>query len=239
MGLHAFFTQHGVSRKLAEQYRKTGWIDSVGVGAFVRRGDKVGWQGALYAVQAHAGKAVRPGGRTALELTGLAHYLRLGSGSRVDLYGPPGERLPRWFLQHDWAVELRYFGTSLFAAEEGTNALGVTTKAFGDFSLALSSPERAILEVLEGVPGVTAFAEAQQLMEGLPTLRPKLMQQLLEACTSVKVKRLCLYLADVTQMPWRAAIKDARIDLGSGKRQIVPGGKLNARYGITVPREAA
>ena len=52
VALHAFFTQHGVSRKLAEQYRKTGWIDSVGVGAFVRRGDKVSWQGALYAVQA-------------------------------------------------------------------------------------------------------------------------------------------------------------------------------------------
>ena len=237
VGLHTFFSQHGVSRKLAEQYRKTGWIDSVGVGAFVRRGDKVGWEGALYAVQQHAGKAVHPGGRTALELFGLSHYLGLGPGRRVDLYGPPSERLPRWFLQYDWAVELRYFGTSLFADDEGADAVGVGTKAFGEFSLALSSPERAMLEVLEGVPGVTAFAEAQQLMEGLPTLRPNLMQHLLEACTSIKVKRLCLYLADLTQMPWRATLKDTRIDLGSGKRQIVAGGQLNVRYGITVPRE--
>lgn len=234
VGLHAFFAQHGVSRKLAEQYGKSGWIDSVGVGAFVRRGDTVGWEGALYAVQQHAGKAVYPGGRTALELSGLAHYLRLGPRRRVDLYGPPGERLPRWFLQHDWAVDLRYFGTSLFADAE---AVGVGTKAFGEFSLALSSPERAILEVLEGVPGDTAFAEAQQLMEGLPTLRPKLMQELLEACASVKAKRLCLYLADATRMPWRDALDDTRIDLGSGKRQVVVGGQLNARYGITVPRE--
>lgn len=237
VALHAFFAQYGVSRKLSEQYRKSGWIDPVGVGAFVRRGDKVGWEGALYAVQRHAAKAVHPGGRTALELSGLAHYLRLGPQRRVDLYGPPGERLPRWLLQHDWAVELRYFGTSLFAADAGADAVGVTTKAFGEFSLALSSPERAILEALEGVPGVTAFAEAQQLMEGLPTLRPKLMQQLLEACTSVKVKRLCLYLADATRMPWRDALDNARIDLGSGKRQVVAGGQLNARYGITVPRE--
>lgn len=234
VALHAFFAQHGVSRKLAEQYGKSGWIDSVGVGAFVRRGDTVGWEGALYAVQHHAGKAVYPGGRTALELSGLAHYLRLGPRRRVDLYGPPGERLPRWFLQHDWAVDLRYFGTSLFADAE---AVGVGTKAFGEFSLALSSPERAILEVLEGVPGDTAFAEAQQLMEGLPTLRPKLMQQLLEACASVKAKRLCLYLADATRMPWRDALDDTRIDLGSGKRQVVVGGQLNAHYSITVPRE--
>lgn len=234
VAMHAFFARHGVSRKLAEQYGKSGWIDSVGVGAFVRRGDKVGWEGALYAIQKYADKAVHPGGRTAVELLGLAHYLRLGPRRRVDLYGPPGERLPRWLLQHEWDVVLRYFGTSLFAADD----LGVTTKAFGEFSLALSSPERAILEALEGVPNETAFAEAQQLMEGLPTLRPELMQQLLEACTSVKVKRLCLYLADVTQMPWRSALKDSLIDLGSGKRQVEVGGQLNARYGITVPREA-
>lgn len=236
VALHAFFAQHSVSRKLAEQYRKSGWIDSVGVGAFVRRGDKVGWEGALYAVQQHIGKAIHPGGRTALELSGLAHYLPLGPRRRVDLYGPPGERLPRWLMQHDWAAELRYFGTSLFVT--GADAVGMTTKAFGEFSLTLSSPERAMLETLEGVPGDTAFAEARQLMEGLPTLRPKLMQQLLQVCTSVKVKRLCLYLADATQMPWRDALDDARIDLGSGKRQVVVGGQLNARYGITVPREA-
>ncbi len=233
VALHAFFSQHGVSRKLAEQYRKGGWMRSVGVGAFVRRGDKVGWEGALYALQQHAGKTIHPGGRTALELSGLAHYLRLGPRRRVNLYGPPGGRLPRWLTQHDWAVELRYFGTSLFAA-----AVGMTTRDFGEFALAISAPERAILEALEGVPGVTAFAEAQQLMEALPTLRPGLMQQLLEACTSVKVKRLCLYLADATRMPWRSALDDARIELGSGKRQVVAGGQWNARYGITVPRES-
>jgi hypothetical protein len=235
VGLHAFFARHGVSRKLAEQYVRSGWIDPVGVGAFVRRGDNVGWEGALYAVQQHVGKAIHPGARTALELSGLAHYLRLGSRRRVDLLGPPGQRLPRWLLQHDWAVDLHYVGTSLFDSDK----VGMTSKAFGEFSLALSSPERAILEVLEGVPGDTAFDEAQQLMEALPTLRPKLLQKLLEACASVKVKRLCLYLADATHMPWRAALDEARIDLGSGKRQVVVGGQWNARYGITVPRTSS
>jgi hypothetical protein len=76
-------------------------------------------------------------------------------------------------------------------------------------------------------------------MEGLPTLRPKLLQKLLEACTSVKAKRLFLHLADATGMPWRDALDDARIDLGKGKRQVVAGGRLDARYGITVPKDAA
>lgn len=233
VALHAFLVRQGVSRKLAEQYRKGGWIDQVGVGAFVRRGDKVGWEGALYALQKYAGKPVHPGGRTALELTGLAHNVQLASRRRVDLYGPAGGRLPRWLTGHDWGVELRYYGTSLF-----DSASGLARREFGEFALEVSTSERAILEVLQEVPGVFEFDEAQQLMEGLPTLRPKLMQQLLEACTSVKVKRLCLYLADVTGAPWRGELDDARLDLGSGKRQIVAGGRWNARYGITVPREA-
>jgi hypothetical protein len=233
VALHPFLARHGVSPKLAEQYRKGGWLDAVGVGAFVRRGDKIGWEGAVYALQQHAKKAIRPGGRTALEMLGMSHYVRMGV-PRVDLYGPPGLRLPRWLLQHDWKVRLRYFGTSLFARD-----IGLTTKAVRDFELSISSPERAILEVLEGVPREIAFEEAQQLMEGLPTLRAKSMQALLEACTSVKVKRLCLYLADATRMPWREGLKDERFDLGTGKRQVVVGGRLNARYGITVPRETA
>jgi Transcriptional regulator, AbiEi antitoxin, Type IV TA system/Transcriptional regulator, AbiEi antitoxin N-terminal domain len=233
VALHAFLAQHGVSRKLAEQYRKGGWIDTIGVGAFVRRGHPVGWEGALYALQTQAEKAIHPGGRTALELRGAAHYLRLGPKRRIDLFGPPGVRLPRWLLQHQWGVQLRYFGSSLLP-----DKLGLTENSFGAFSLAISSPERAMLEVLDGVPDVTAFEEARQLMEGLPTLRPKLLQQLLEHCTSVKVKRICLYLADATKMPWRDALKESRIDLGAGKRQVVVGGQLNTRYGITVPREA-
>jgi hypothetical protein len=40
-------------------------------------------------------------------------------------------------------------------------------------------------------------------------------------------------------MPWRAALDEARIDLGSGKRQVVAGGQWNARYGITVPRTSS
>lgn len=234
VALHAFLARHGVSRKLAEQYRKSGWIDPVGVGAFVRRGDKVGWQGALHALQRYAGKPVHPGGRTALELAGLAHYLRLGPKRRVDLYGPPGLRLPRWLTQHDWDVELRYFGTSLLDGKIGTTAM-----EFGELSLTVATPERAMLEVLDGVPSVADFAEARQLMEGLPTLRPQLVQSLLEVCTSIKAKRLFLHLADATAMPWRNALDDARIDLGKGKRQVVTGGRLDARYGITVPKDAA
>jgi Transcriptional regulator, AbiEi antitoxin, Type IV TA system/Transcriptional regulator, AbiEi antitoxin N-terminal domain len=233
VALQSFFTEHGVSQKLAARYRKSGWIDPVGRGAFVRRGDKVGWEGAVYALQRYAGKPIRPGGRTALELHGYAHFLRMGSRREVHLFGPPGERLPRWMMDHDWGADLRYFGTTLFS-----HPVDAGQKMVGELTLSVSSPERAILEVLDGVPRVTSFEEARLLMEGLPSLRPRLIQQLLEACTTVKVKRLCLHLADATQMPWRGEMNESRIDLGSGKRQVVEGGRLDSRYNITVPRES-
>jgi hypothetical protein len=182
VALHAFMLQHGVSRKLAEQYRKRGWIDAVGRGAFIRRGDKVGWEGAVYAVQSYAHKPFRPGGRTALEIYGLGHFLRHGARRQVHLYGPAGQRLPRWLTEHDWGADLRYFSSSLFP-----EPAGVSEKAFGEFNLSVSSPERAILEVMDGVPKHIAFDEAMKLVEGLPSLRPGLMQALMESCRSVKV----------------------------------------------------
>lgn len=232
VALPRFLAKYGVSSGLAARYRASGWIDAVGHGAYVRQGDQVGWEGAVYALQRYAGKSIQPGGRTALELNGHAHFLRVGGRPEVHLFGPPSERLPRWMREHDWGADLRYFSSTLLSRQ-----LDVSLKTYGEFSLSISSPERAILEVLDGVPQVTSFDEARLLMEGLPSLRAGLMQLLLEACSSVKVKRLCLYLADATNMPWRSDLVDDRIDLGVGKRQVVAGGRLDRRYNITVPRE--
>jgi hypothetical protein len=74
-------------------------------------------------------------------------------------------------------------------------------------------------------------------MEGLNALRPDQVQELLEACTSVKVKRLFLYLADKAGHQWFSKININHLDLGSGKRSIVKQGVYVAKYQITVPKE--
>jgi Transcriptional regulator, AbiEi antitoxin, Type IV TA system/Transcriptional regulator, AbiEi antitoxin N-terminal domain len=232
VAVHPWLQAHGVSRKLAEQYRRRGWIDAIGRGAFVRRGDNVEWPGAVYALQKEVGNRVHPGGRTALELYGLAHFLRLSARAPVYLYGTPGERLPTWFRMHDWKLPVRYSATGLFSRE-----LGLTSRSFGDFAIDVSSPERAVLEYLDGFPGDASFEEAREVVEALGTPRPEALQSLLEACTSVKVKRMFLFLADEAKHPWRAKLKDKRIKLGRGKRSLVPEGKFDSRYLITVPAE--
>jgi hypothetical protein len=74
-------------------------------------------------------------------------------------------------------------------------------------------------------------------MEGLNNLRPRSVQALLEECTSVKVKRLFLYLAEKAGHEWFDFINLDNIDLGSGKRAIVDGGVYVSKYQITVPKE--
>jgi hypothetical protein len=81
--------------------------------------------------------------------------------------------------------------------------------------------------------------EAFSIMENLVTLRPKVVQNLLEMCRSVKVKRLFLFLAQKADLPWFTKLNTANLDLGKGKRMIVKDGALDKTYEITVPRELA
>lgn len=46
-----------------------------------------------------------------------------------------------------------------------------------------------------------------------------------------------MFLAEYFSESWITKINTAEIDLGSGKRLIVKGGKLDSKYQITVPQD--
>ena len=52
------------------------------------------------------------------------------------------------------------------------------------------------------------------------------------------MKRLFLHLAELHRHPWFRELDVGRVSLGSGKRVLVPGGRLDTKYLITVPAEA-
>jgi len=72
---------------------------------------------------------------------------------------------------------------------------------------------------------------------GLTSLKPSDVQKLLEACTSVKVKRLFLYFSEVSNHTWFKYLDIDKINLGSGKRSVVKDGMYNEKYSITVPKK--
>jgi len=227
----SYLNTKGFSHDLLTQYKKSGWIQSFGRGAYILSGDRVEWPGAVYALQSQLGLNVHPGGKTALELKGYAHYLPSGNRT-VFLYATQGLVLPTWFKGDRLGVEVSLTRTNLFPAAPG---LGFSEVEEKEFSIRISAPERAAMEMLHLVPGTVGFEEALLIMENLATLRSETVQRLLQACRSIKVKRLFLAMAERHGHPWVSELDLSPVDLGRGKRMIVPGGRYDKKYRITVP----
>ena len=227
----AWLVEQGYSLDLQKRYKKSHWFESIGTGALVRHGDQVDYLGAVYALQTQLGTSLHPAAKTALALQGKAHYLEL-STKRVQLFGSQEDHLPLWFKKYDWGLVIDYQKTSFLPPD-----LGLVDIERKTFSVKVSSPARAIMECLYFVPKSQPLLEVLELMEGLNNLRPVLVQSLLEACASVKVKRLFLYLADKAGHDWLNYLKLENVDLGSGKRSIVKDGVYVSKYQITVPKE--
>ncbi len=227
----SWLAKQGYSLELQKRYKKSQWFDAFGTGALVRHGDHVDYLGGVYALQSQLGLSVHPGGKTALSLQGKAHYLEF-SLKKAQLFAGKGETPPLWFKKHDWNLQVDCRTTSFLPAE-----LGLVKHEHRGFKVKISSPARALMECLYLAPKAQSLVEAYELMESLNNLRPNAVQKLLAACTSVKVKRLFMYLADKAGHQWFGFLESEKLDLGSGKRVVVPNGHYVSKYQITVPKE--
>lgn len=229
--LASWLEAKGFSHDLQQRYRKSGWLYSIGVGAFKRPKDTISWQGGIYSLQQQAAFPVHVGGLTALSLLGASHYLRSGKET-VYLFTPHKKNLPSWFRNYEWEVNLDHKRTSFLP-----NELAMINHEIMKYTITVSSIERAFFECLYHTPDKMDMLESYQIMSGLVNLRPRLVQKLLEGCKSIKVKRLFLYMAEKAKHQWFDYLKTESIYLGNGDRSIVSGGVYNAKYKITVPHE--
>ncbi len=101
--------------------------------------------------------------------------------------------------------------------------------------LYLSTPERAILELVNELPNHESFHHVDNIMSGLSTLSPRKLNTLLTDCRSIKAKRLFLFLAKRHHHAWFKHIEQDALELGTGNRTVVKGGRLDTTYLITVP----
>ena len=220
----------GVDHRLADKYVQSGWLKRLGHGAYVRAGTtSVDWPGGVHALQTQLGLDVHPGAITAMELHGYAHYLALG-GRRVILFGKPGIKLPSWFMRHQWSQAVVLVTSGIFdKGNECTSILEVE-----GVKLAIATLERAAFEMMYLVPKRQSYEEALLVMESLTTLRPQVVQRLLENCTSVKTKRLFMHAAEQLGHSWLSHLDLSNVDFGSGRRSIHAGGRLDSKYDLVV-----
>jgi len=105
--------------------------------------------------------------------------------------------------------------------------------------LLISGPERAFMECLHLFPEQFSLLDSYYVMEMMTTLRPTFVQRLLEKCTSIKVKRLFLYMAEKAGHSWFLALDLSKVDLGKGIRNISATGRFDNKYQIIIPAELA
>ena len=222
---------NGLYPSLREKYVKSGWIESFGTGAYIRKNDVVSVEGALHALQYQLGKNIHIAARSALDRKGQGHYVRLGD-PKLFLFSRSGQAIEGWFINHHWKSTIK-----LIRTDSILNDFGLEEEQVMDFKIRVSSSERAILEMLCFTPNVFDFNECASIMEHLAWLRSDLIQNLLENCTSVKAKRLFLFLGDYYGHEWMSKLDMKNIELGSGKRALFKNGRFNAKFQITIPKD--
>ena len=240
----AWLKARGIDAKSIHDYAARGWIERVVHGVYRRplpigaQADGLSWQSVLLSLQRLKGCSVHLGGESALDFAGHVHYLSLGGTRRVHFYGDA----PSWLKRLPTSERIILHRSKLFGGDpegideaEGLDQDNGWAVDVWRWPIRASCPERAILEAIDELPNNASFELLDRTFEGLIRLRPRRLMTLLAACRSVKVRRLFFVFADRHEHGWRKHLGTERIDLGSGPRALVPGGRFHPAYGVSVP----
>ena len=238
-----WLTQNGIAYETFRDYVNRGWLARVAQGVFQRPDGKpvtenhIDWRACLLSLQHIMKRELHMGGTTALAEQGYSHYLPLGQTPPLWVYG---SHIPNWLVKLPLNRKVTTRKPALFADK----SLGVTEATTGNnvmtpngWQLFTSTPERAILEAIDELPDHESFHNLDMIFEGLTTLRPRLLTELLNSCRKIKTKRLFFVFADKHNHAWNKHLDAADFDLGKGDRALIKGGKIHPRYRIMVPKD--
>ncbi|WP_082929053.1 type IV toxin-antitoxin system AbiEi family antitoxin domain-containing protein [Rhizobium aegyptiacum] len=240
----AWMRKMEIRRSSTHDYVRRSWLEPVIHGVYRRPSTREGaaekitdWRIAVLSAQTIMDYKFHVGGRTALALQGHVHYLALGAAENIFVYG----NAPRWLISLPTNGLVIARSTRLFdTADLGVEPLPTEADQILNlqrWAIQASTPERAVLETLDELPENESFHNIDAIFEGLSNLRPRRLTELLAACTKVQVKRLFFVFADRHKHAWLKHVDRSAVDLGSGDRSFVKGGKLHPIYRITIPEE--
>jgi hypothetical protein len=203
----------GVSADLAVHYVRAGWLTRLARGVFARPDVPLDLNSSLRLLE-HRLKGLHVGGKSALDWHGVRH--NVAQRPKLHLYGWTSGTLPVWFSER---FPSSYHRLRLFD-EQPDALLRVSRFQRKSEGPLLSDPERAVLELLSDVGVRQPLQEARDLLEGAPSLRVAVLQELLTRCKQVKTVRLCLTLGRELGLPWATKLDPNRLPTGSDKRWV-------------------
>ena len=206
----------GLSAFRASALARSGWLVHLARGVYMLPGDKLTREGCLAFLSTQT-PGFHVGSKTALAWRGVSQNIAFREN--LSLWGDTPRRLPEWFTQR---FPAGYQATQLF-----DNALpkdfGLQPLPAGDPRVLVSVPERAMLELLSDVGKVQSLTETRDLVESLPGLREKVLNELLRHTTRIKVVRLAATFASSMKLPWATLAGKHSERIGGGARWVAVG----------------
>lgn len=209
----ATLRSHGVSAFRASALARSGWLIHLARGIYMLPGDTLARDGCL-AFLSNRIPGFHVGGKTALEWRGVKHNIAFREV--LTLWGNQRKPLPVWFQKR---FKSRYQATQLFDSKL-RQGYGLQPLPNGSPDILVSTPERAVLELLSDVGKTQSLEETRQLVETLRSLRQKYLDELLSHTTRIKVVRLAESLATELGLPWAPLAKKHSLRIGGGKRWV-------------------
>lgn len=198
----------GISADLAVHYVRAGWLMRLARGTFCRPNDELKLHPCLLLLQRKI-KGLHVGGKSALDWYGVRQYV--SQQPILHLYGWADGLLPDWFTER---FPAQYHRKRLFD-ERPEVLLHAMPFERREGAPQVSSPERALLELLSEVGVRQPLQEARELVESTYSLRVSVLRELLQCCTSVKTVRLCLQLGREGALPWADKLDPDTLPTGS------------------------
>ena len=232
--LQSWLLEHGISYSLTQRYVQSGWLKRLSPGVFFRpcsdEAIRPNWNHALSAVQEQLKLPVHLAGLSSLAYQGLGHYLQLGQ-EHIWVGIRDKTNLPKWFTSFPEQEWLFCRNSKLqLLPEQDLKKISIEGK-----ELTASTAELAAYEIVDAIGRHISFEYVAELFQGLVGLSPRKVQSLLERSSAVQTNRIFLFLANYYAHQWTKRLDETKIELGSGKRQVIKGGVYNERYQITIP----
>jgi len=223
----AWLLEHGLTAKLAARLAEEGWLKRLGRGVYLLPGDKLDRDASL-ACLAKVMPGLHVAGKTALAWRGVRHNLAMQE--TLILWGDRPRKLPAWFTSEFSAY---YQATHIFD-EAMPSLLGLAPLPDGRRDVLVSTPERALFELLSDVGKRQGLEETSHLVESIRSPRIPVMEELFAHLNRIKIVRLAFRLADELDLPWKSVAFHHCERLGGGRRWVSVG-KSGERLNLIRP----
>jgi hypothetical protein len=192
----------GISSALAHGYVKSGWLERLGRGLFMFAGDTLHRDPTLSFLEGRI-QGLHVAAKTALAW----HDFRqnVAQQEKLILWGTWKGSLPSWFTDR---FQARYTSSKLFD-DHLPAGFCLSPLHNSPNGPTVSTPERALLEMLSELDTHESLEETRNIMESVRQLRTKQLSTLIKHCRMIKAVRLCVIWAEELSLPWAEAVRQA------------------------------